>query len=154
MNIVEKFYTAFANLDEEGMVACYADDIHFEDPAFGILAGERAKNMWRMLCQSQKGQNFKVTFSEVKIGLEDGHANWEAEYIFSKTGRAVHNKISASFEIRDGLIVKHIDVFDLHKWAKQALGFKGLLLGGTRFFKRGLQKQTNHMLARYEQSVD
>ena len=154
MNVIEKFYTAFTNLDEEGMVSCYADDIQFEDPAFGILEGERAKNMWRMLCKSQKEQNFKVTFSEVKMELEVGSAKWEAEYIFSKTGRAVHNKISASFELRDGLIVKHVDVFDLHKWAKQALGFKGFLLGGTAFFKRGLQKQTNHMLERFEQKAD
>ena len=54
-DLIEKFYSAFARLDEETMVECYSDQVKFEDPAFGVLKGERAKNMWRMLCKSQKG---------------------------------------------------------------------------------------------------
>lgn len=57
-NIIENFYEAFANLDAETMVSYYHDDIVFEDPAFGILKGNRAKNMWRMLCESQKNKDF------------------------------------------------------------------------------------------------
>ena len=33
---IEKFYTAFTNNDAEAMVACYHDNIIFEDPAFGL----------------------------------------------------------------------------------------------------------------------
>jgi ketosteroid isomerase-like protein len=38
--LIEKFYSAFAHADAEGMVSCYTDDITFEDPAFGVLKGK------------------------------------------------------------------------------------------------------------------
>lgn len=148
--LITKFYTAFKNLDAETMVSYYHDDIVFEDPAFGVLKGEHAKNMWLMLLASQKGKDFKVTFSDVKANKNSGTALWEAKYVFSKTGRHVHNKVSAYFEFKDGLIIKHTDTFNLHKWASQAIGLKGKLLGGTNFFKRELQKQTNSLLDKFE----
>ena len=48
-SIIENFYQAFDALDSEGMVKCYHSEVKFEDPAFGMLTGEKAKNMWRML---------------------------------------------------------------------------------------------------------
>ncbi len=149
MNIIETFYTAFAAQDPEGMVACYHEDIHFEDPAFGVLKGEKAGQMWRMLCNSQKGKEFHVTFSNITCQEDKGTAHWEAQYEFSATGRKVHNKIKASFELKDGKISKHIDSFSLRTWGKQAMGFKGLLIGGTGFFKNKLQEKTNHALEAY-----
>ena len=144
--VIRKFYTAFSNLDAEKMVKYYHSDIIFKDPGFGTLKGERAKNMWRMLCHSQKGKNFKITFNQISSENKKGYAKWEAIYNFSQTGRKVHNKISAEFEFKDGLIIKHTDSFNIHTWAKQAMGFKGLLLGNTSFFKSKLQKQTSYLL--------
>ncbi|WP_400079956.1 nuclear transport factor 2 family protein [Winogradskyella sp. R77965] len=147
---IETFYKAFTNLDADTMISCYHDDIVFEDPAFGILKGDRAKAMWQMLCESQKkGQNFKVVYSDVKAIENKGSAHWEAFYTFSKTGRKVHNKIDAHFEFKDGLIIKHTDYFNLHSWAKQAIGIKGLLFGGMKFFKTKLQTQTNYLLDKF-----
>jgi ketosteroid isomerase-like protein len=148
--LIEKFYTAFANLDAETMASCYHDDVFFEDPAFGVLKGEHAKNMWRMLCESQKGKNFIVEFSDINENELNGSAHWEAHYNFSKTGRKVHNKIDAQFKFKDGKIIEHIDRFNLHKWASQALGFKGYALGWAGFFKTKLQGQTNQLLSKYE----
>jgi hypothetical protein len=102
-----------------------------------------------MLCESQKGKDFKVIYSDIKTNTNKGSAHWEAFYRYSKTGRRVHNKIDATFEFKDGLIIKHTDRFNLHKWAKQAMGFKGLLLGGTGFFKKKLNTQTNYLLNKY-----
>ena len=65
---------------------------------------------------------------------------------FSKTGRKVHNIVNAEFEFKDSKIIKHTDSFNLHKWASQAIGFKGSLLGGTTFFKNKLNLQTRKML--------
>lgn len=128
-NLITKFYTSFKNIDADYMVECYHKDIIFIDPAFGTLKGEHAKNIWRMLCDSQKGKGFVVTFSDIFINKNTGKANWEAIYNFSKTGRKVYNKIAAEFEFKNGLIIKHTDIFNLHKCATQALGFKGLLIG-------------------------
>ncbi|MFT4771922.1 MAG: hypothetical protein ACI9D1_001957, partial [Cryomorphaceae bacterium] len=89
----------------------------------------------------------------VKASDQAGSAHWEAKYTFSKTGRKVHNSIDATFEFSDGKIIKHTDDFDLKKWAKQAMGLKGALLGGTGFFKKKLQEQTNGMLAKFESKL-
>jgi ketosteroid isomerase-like protein len=153
-NIIENFYQAFAELDAEKMTNCYHNDISFYDPAFGLLKGEKAKNMWRMLCHNQKGKNFIVKASQIKYDSKNkiGTAHWEAHYIFSQTGKNVHNIIDAEFEFKDGKIIKHIDKFNLHKWAKQALGFKGVLLGGTNFFKKKLNEQTKKLLIEFEKN--
>ena len=148
-SIIEKFYKSFTNLDAEAMVSCYHKNITFEDPAFGILYFERAKAMWQMLCDSQKGKEFKVIVSNINENETNGTAHWEAFYNFSKTGRKVHNSVDAKFEFKDGLIIKHTDTFNLHKWAKQAMGFKGVALGGTRYFKTKLIAHTNYLLDKY-----
>lgn len=149
-SIIENFYRAFDNLDAESMIDCYHKDIKFEDPAFGVLKGEKVKNMWRMLCHSQKGKDFKVKASNIVYNNMKGTADWEAYYTFSKTGRKVHNVINAEFEFKDGKIINHFDQFDLYKWSKQALGSKGLLLGWTTFFKKKLNTQTNKLLSEFE----
>ena len=148
--IIERFYEAFSRLDSESMVQCYHDDIVFEDPVFGKLKGEKAKNMWRMLCQSQKNKDFKIEYSQINYSNQSGSAYWEAFYIFSRTGRKVHNKINAQFIIKDDKIVHHVDNFSLHQWASQALGLKGKLLGNTSFFKRKMTKQVNILLTAFE----
>ena len=147
-SLIEQFYTAFQNLDAEKMAELYHPKVVFEDPAFGTLKGDRAKNMWRMLCKSSK--ELKITYSNVQFDNEKGSANWEAKYIFSKTKRKVHNLISAEFEFEDGKIIKHKDNFNLHKWAAQAFGLNGLLIGWTPQFKSKLNKETNKLLDIYE----
>ena len=72
--LIESFYEAFSRRDPEGMVASYADDVRFSDPVFTDLRGERAKNMWRMLCE--RGKDLEVTFSDVKV---DGNRSYRAQ---------------------------------------------------------------------------
>ncbi len=150
-NVIEKFYTAFQNLDAEGMAECYHDNVQFKDPAFGPLKGEKVRNMWRMLCSSQTQETFKMTFSDIEENANGGKAQWQAWYTFSKTGRKVHNIIDASFKIQDGKIVEHIDSFDLYRWSKQALGTTGFLIGWTGFFQKKLYGQTNDLLTKFEE---
>ncbi len=146
--LITHFYQSFANADAEGMVSCYHDSVQFQDPAFGILKGEDAKNMWRMLLGRNKG-NIRITFSNVKATEKTGSANWVAEYVFSATGRKVVNIISAEFEFADGKIIKHTDTFDIYKWTKQALGLKGYLLGWTAFMQGKIQQQSGALLKKY-----
>lgn len=148
--VIGNFYLAFKNLDADKMVMEYHDDVVFSDPAFGILHGEHAKNMWRMLCSSQKGRNFRIEFSDVAGFENKGSAHWEAYYVFSRTGRRIHNIIEAEFEFKDGKIIKHTDTFNLYSWSKQAFGLKGILIGWTDFFKTRLNEQTNRLLLQFE----
>ena len=146
--LITHFYTSFAKGDAEGMISCYDNAIQFKDPAFGALKGEDAKNMWRMLLSRNKG-NIHLTFSNVKADEKTGSANWVAEYVFSATGRKVINVISAEFEFANGKIIKHTDTFDIYKWAKQAFGLKGYLLGWTGYMQHKIQQQANASLKKY-----
>jgi hypothetical protein len=153
-SLIETFYTAFQKKDAATMVSCYHDDIIFRDPAFGELKGAEAKAMWSMLCRN--ATDLRVEVSGISASLKKGAAHWEAWYSFSKTGRAVHNLVEAAFEFKDSKIITHTDTFNLHKWASQAMGWKGKLLGGTAFFKNKLHQKTHKMLLDFmeEQKVE
>ena len=137
--LISRFYQVFQQLDAETMAACYAEDVQFSDPAFNDLRGRDAGDMWRML--TARAQNFSLTFDSVQADDEQGSARWVATYLFSKTGNTVVNHIQANFRFVDGKIVEHRDSFDLWRWARQALGTKGLLLGWTPLVQGAIRKQ-------------
>jgi hypothetical protein len=147
-SLIETFYTAFQKRDAETMVSCYHDNIVFHDPVFAELNNGDAKAMWRMLCQN--AVDLKIEFSDITASLKKGSVHWEAWYSFSKTGRKVHNIVEAEFEFRDSKIIKHTDTFNLHRWAAQAMGWKGKLLGGSSFFKNKMHRQANRMLVEFK----
>jgi ketosteroid isomerase-like protein len=122
---IRRFYSAFGECNGAAMTACYAPGAHFHDPAFGDLEGEEIGAMWRML--TSRATDLKIELNESEAGGETGSAHWIARYTFS-TGRPVVNDIRAKFRFEDGLIADHVDDFDFHKWASQALGFKGHLV--------------------------
>lgn len=136
-DLITSFYEAFSRRDPEGMVAAYADDVRFSDPVFTDLRGERAKNMWRMLCE--RGKDLTIEFSDVKADGNTGSAHWEAHYTFSLTGKKVHNVIDARFTFANGKITEHVDSFGLYRWTSQALGLKGKLLGWTSFVQNAVR---------------
>ncbi|NUP06062.1 MAG: nuclear transport factor 2 family protein [Polyangiaceae bacterium] len=146
--LIQKFYDAFQRRDAETMGSCYADDVHFSDAAFPDLRGERARNMWRMLC-ARAGADFTIEVGGVEGDARGGKAHWEAWYTFVRTGRKVHNVIDARFEIENGRIVRHVDTFDFPRWARQAFGPVGLLLGWTSFFRKKVQAQTDQLLTSF-----
>lgn len=137
--LIKKFYSAFQQLDAETMATCYAADVQFSDPVFSNLQDIEAADMWRMLCS--KAQNFSLTYDSVRADDKTGEAHWVATYTFSQTGRTVVNDIHANFIFKNGKIVSHRDQFDLWKWAQQALGLKGLMLGWTPFMQNAIRAQ-------------
>ena len=137
--LITSFYEAFSRRDAEGMVDCYGDDVRFSDPVFPDLRGERAKNMWRMLCQ--RGKDLEVTFRDVVVVGNTGSAHWEATYSFGPAKRRVHNAIEATFVLAGGKISEHIDRFDLWKWTGMALGLPGTLLGWSPIIQNAVRKK-------------
>ena len=141
---IEAFYAAFAALDAEGMAALYAEDVRFEDPAFTLVGRDAVMAMWTMLCESVKAkgrEDWSLEASAIRADAHEGSAHWEARYRFSATGRLVHNRIDARFVFRDGLVIRHVDTFDLWRWSRQALGAPGLLLGWSGFLRRKVRAQ-------------
>lgn len=144
-DLIKQFYTSFSKGDAKGMIECYHKDIKFEDPAFGVIKGERACSMWKMLLSQKKG-DLKVTFKNIETDKEEGKAYWEAEYLYGEQQRKVVNKVFASFKFKDGLIIEHIDTFDVWKWTKQAMGAVGYVLGWSSFMKSKIQQETKRKL--------
>lgn len=146
--LINNFYSAFQKLDYKGMTDCYSGDIVFFDPAFGLLRGDEAKSMWEMLCKNAK--EFSLTYGNIQH-LDDEYStcDWVATYTFSKTGRKVVNKIKANMRFAGGKIVEHSDAFSLHKWASQAMGLVGWLLGWNRFFQQKIQNGARKSLMQF-----
>ena len=146
--IITNFYTAFAEGNAEEMTKYYHQNATFEDPAFGKLNQNEVVSMWKMLIERSKG-NLKIEFDNVKSNENLGSARWIATYVFSQTNRKVVNIIEAEFEFKDGLIIKQHDHFDIYKWSKQALGWKGFLLGWTNFMQNKIQQNAKKSLQNY-----
>lgn len=132
--ILTKFYQAFQKRDYATMQSCYHNEAQFSDPVFQNLNSHEVKAMWHMLCE--RGKDLIIEFEE----LNEYSVFWKADYSFSKTGRQVQNKITATFEFKEGLIYRHNDVFNLWKWAGMALGLVGFILGWTPFMKSKIRK--------------
>lgn len=143
--LIEGFYAALGRRDAPAMIACYAPDATFSDPAFPALDAAGVAAMWMMLCA--RGKDLAVVASDIDADAAHGRAHWVATYTYSATGRRVENGIDATFRFRDGLIVRHEDRFDLWRWLRQALGIKGTLLGWLPPVQRAMRAQTAKTLA-------
>ena len=138
-NLIERLYQGLRDQDGDAMAACYTPDARFEDPAFGVLTGERVGGMWRMLTSRSNG--IEVDLSDVQADGATGSAHWIARYEFGPTGRSVVNRIDARYRFEHGLIADHVDTFSVYSWARQALGPVGLFLGATPFVKNRVRSQ-------------
>lgn len=143
--LITTFYTAFSKGDANTMTECYHNDIVFEDPAFGQLKGDKAKAMWQMLLSKKVESEMSVSFQVIN----NSQATWTANYKYGPNKRPVENNVTAHFEFKDGLISKHTDHFSQWKWAKQALGLSGYLLGWSGFMKNKIQATTNKLLSKF-----
>ncbi|WP_034924172.1 nuclear transport factor 2 family protein [Gillisia sp. CAL575] len=146
--LIQKFYNSFSDGNAKGMIACYHKDIIFQDPAFGILRGKRAKDMWEMLL-SNKDSNASINYEILEVDDKRAKIFWKAEYKYGPKRRAVVNEVTANFIFKDGKILKHIDDFNLWAWSKQALGASGYLLGWSSYMKHQIQKKTEGLLSTY-----
>jgi ketosteroid isomerase-like protein len=146
--LIERFYRAFGDRDGDAMASCYSPGIRFSDPVFPDLRGNHAGDMWRMLT-SAPGE-LRIELLEHEADDRRGSGHWRAHYTFSQTGRPVVNDIHAGFQFQDGLISEHRDEFSFHRWARQALGPVGLLLGWTPVLRAAVRRRAAARLAEYE----
>ena len=146
---VERLYAAFSKLDADTMAACYAPDAVFDDEAVSLRGRAQVGGMWAMLCDAVKSKGRDVWKIETR-DITEKSAHWEATYRFSATGRMVHNVIDAEFEFdAAGLITRHRDRFDFWRWARQALGAPGLLLGWSPMLRAKVRAQAAKNLDRF-----
>lgn len=145
--LIHHFYSSFQNKDISAMQDCYADQAIFNDPVFTDLNATQVRAMWAML--SKSGKDLRVEFKNITTNENGGTAEWSASYTFSVTGNKVINHIRASFVIEDRKIIRHTDRFSFYKWARQALGFTGILLGWSAFLKSKIRARARKNLESY-----
>ena len=148
--VITGFYEAFSRRDFRGMACWYDPNVEFTDPAFGTLRGKRAFAMWAML--TSQGKGLKIQFSQVRAEGTSGHAHWDAYYSFPFLAftNQVENRIDATFELRDGKIVRHHDSFDLQRWMKMALWpLDGVISEDT--FRGFARKKLDEFIEKYPQ---
>ena len=145
--LLTDFYEAFDRHDGKAMAAAYHDDATFSDPVFPDLDAGGVRAMWQML--TSRSDDLRVEFSGIEADDTTGRAHWEAWYTFTTTGRKVHNIIDATFEFRDGKIVRHVDEFDFWRWSREALGLTGVLLGWTPIVRNKVQRTAGSQLEKW-----
>ncbi len=140
-----RYFTALVARDTQGMQNCYAHGVRFEDPIFNLNGDREIMAMWALLFgpgrlptdRTNKGQGgltntWAVDFHTVKTLQNHGSVRWEVTFRYAPTGRIVHNSVYSQFHFDDdGLILSQRDNFDFWRWARQAHGFLGMMLGWT-----------------------
>lgn len=136
-SIIKKLLKAYGNKDYPAIAKCYHQDVRFIDPIFGHIKGQNVFSMWKTLINNNNG---KLKIKAIEILTTDylGSAKWIITYKHSKTNRQIVNVITSNFHFKDGLIIKHVDDFDIWKWSKQAFGFSGYLFGWTGYMQQKL----------------
>jgi ketosteroid isomerase-like protein len=144
--IADEFYRAMNQLDAAGVTRHYAPNVVFHDPVFGELRGEDPSRMWRMLLARAK--DMRVAHEILQADDKRVVTRWIATYTFQKTGRPVENVITATMDVENGKIVRHTDVFSFYRWARQALGPVGMLLGWTPLVQGKVRAEAAASLAK------
>lgn len=145
---IRRLYEALDRHDGEAMAACYAPDARFSDPVFPELRGGHAGDMWRML--TARATDLSCELPEARADAEAGSARWVATYTFGATGRRVVNRVRSDFRFDgEGRIAEQRDDFDFWRWARQALGPSGLVLGWTPVLRSRVRRSAALELARF-----
>lgn len=129
------------------MQSSYANIATFSDPVFQYLNTAEVKGIWEMFCK--RGKDMHLTFEILSVDDNQIGAEWIPRYTFSATGKYVVNHINSTFVIADNKIIKHSDNFNFYKWACQAFGVTGVLLGWTSFMQNKIRKTALAIIPHY-----
>ena len=103
--------------------------------------------MWRML--TERGTDLRVELLEHSADGDRGSAHWRAPTRSPRPGARSSTTCRATLRFDDGLIADHVDDFDFHRWARQALGPSGLLLGWTPLLRNAVRRRARAGLDEY-----
>jgi ketosteroid isomerase-like protein len=138
--LLAKLFHCLNAHDYEGMAACYHENATFHDTAFTLRGKTQIHAMWDMICSpNTKGEksDIKATVQELMANDSTGHAVVLDDYTYRNTCRKGHNKITSTFEFREGQIFKQDDQCDPISWANQAFGsVLGFIPGHVEFARR------------------
>jgi hypothetical protein len=148
LGTIQRFYTAFQQLDAAGMNSCYAADIMYSDPVYGLLRGEEVHALWEMTCRDVK--DFSLRFSNITSDDDEYYTcDWQMTYLYPPTGRRVVSNGKAYMQLNNGVIAGHSDGYKYYRWCRQAYGLTGLVFGWSGFMHKRVRRAAIRRLNRF-----
>ena len=147
VSVARGLYEAFTKRDGDAMARLYSPDAIFSDPVFPRLSGAQVGGMWKMLCG--RSTDLTIRYSLDEASGEVITIRWWADYSFGKERRRVRNRVTSRLVVRDGRIVRQEDRFGFWRWAAQALGATGVILGWAPPLRNRIRRQAAESLARF-----
>ncbi len=135
--VLTAFFDALGRRDGDAVAAFYAPDARFEDEIFRLESADVPK-MWTALLRGSK--TLEVSYTIARAGAGSGTVEWTARYVYPGGGPVV-NVILSEIQLAEGKIVRQSDRFDFPRWAAQALGRPGRLLGRFEWFRRAVSRK-------------
>src|SRR5207248_152499 len=125
--VLDRFWKSFAAKDVEGAVACFSDDIEYEDLCIDHVARGRAEvlRMWQMWFDAA-ADSFEAELDQAVIG-PDGYAlEWVVRGrlngsfgVIQGTGQAFEVRGTSVGRVADGAIVQNRDYWNLASILRQ-----------------------------------
>lgn len=137
---IHQLYTSIANGAISKIDECYSPTVKFYDPIFGSLNNNEVPKMWEMLIKRNQGE-IKIEYTILKSDNYTASVQWIAKYTFGKKQRKITNVVQSNLYLKDGLIIKQKDDFNIWTWSKQAFGWSGYLLGWTGYMQQKIQEK-------------
>ncbi len=154
--VARAFYDAFVSGDAETMERLYHPDVSFRDEIFTFSDRAGTMGMWRVLVSPSGGGTFSYELLSAKG--DTATVQWVADYDFppGRFGRPVHNVITATLTVRDGLIVDHHDAFSWERWSRQAFPLGSLSTWGPieRLLKWTIRTVLGRLVAANEEEAE
>lgn len=146
--IVEIFFKAFSEADYRQMSDCYADDIIYSDPVFGLMQGDDVRKMWQMICKGAR--NLSVQYSGIEE-LDEMYVTclYKVSYYFELTQKHICYSAKAFMKIEEGKITEHSDGYRLSSFISNAYGIKGKLLSWSGYMKKSVQNRYRTLLQNF-----
>lgn len=140
--VVIRFFESYQKNDWQNMARCYHDKASFSDPIYPDLREESIVYLWfsRLAARRVVDLQYRVLFAD------DRKAQVEWSGLSPLHGKSVQIKGLSTFALWDATIVRQVDEFSFVQWSRQALGWKGWLLGSLRFYQARVQRSARSQL--------
>jgi len=144
-NVITGLYNAYKERNPELMASFYTEDASFKDEIFGEVTGQEIPKVWEVVHSTTS--NFYLYFHIVNVNKNLATVNSQLSYTFKHTGRKIDISITSIFRFENGKIRHQVDEYSLWKWASQAFGVSGFLLGWNPKFKNKIRQSAQNTIA-------
>ncbi|KAH8152634.1 uncharacterized protein LAJ45_03475 [Morchella importuna] len=131
IDIVNSYFAAYQSGQYDRITPFLHPTFTFSDPSFPTPTPQRSRALFSLFCATMVKSELRLEPTPAEPA-PDGNGfvvRYTCDYIFGAEKRKVHNDVVARVTLCGGMVGRHVDVFDVGVWGKQALGWWGVGLG-------------------------